>query len=231
MSDIIEKSLTARNIYTCQEILLALTRDPKWTGDVLGILQRREPDIRPLLCYLAETMQPERYLEIGVRRGFSMAMVAAQQPICDIYGFDLWVANYGDVANPGPEYIVKEMGKVDYEGTLTLVSGDSRQTLPRFFVDNPGLKFPLILVDGDHSYDGAISDLRYCLPRLETGGYLLIDDLDDPAVAGAWGDIMREFGGYDYHTAGRVGLIHNLGAMVTEFDMADLYSRQPVGGA
>ena len=31
------------------------------------------------------------YLEIGVRRGRSMAMVASQAPDCSMLGFDLWV--------------------------------------------------------------------------------------------------------------------------------------------
>src|SRR5690242_78811 len=38
----------------------------------------------------AEMLRPKAYLEIGVRRGRSMAAVALAAPTCDVVGFDRW---------------------------------------------------------------------------------------------------------------------------------------------
>ncbi|MFN3699917.1 MAG: class I SAM-dependent methyltransferase [Alphaproteobacteria bacterium] len=36
--------------------------------------------------------------------------------------------------------------------------------------------FDWIYVDGDHSYEGVKSDIRACIPKLKTGGYLVFND-------------------------------------------------------
>ncbi|MEX0750734.1 MAG: hypothetical protein WD359_07975, partial [Dehalococcoidia bacterium] len=55
----------------------------------------RYADITTTLSAAATLLHPRAYLEIGVRRGRSAAMVAAAAPDCAIYGFDLWLAEYG----------------------------------------------------------------------------------------------------------------------------------------
>src|SRR6202035_966278 len=60
-------------------------------------------DILNVLLACSELIQPCTYLEIGVRRGRSIAMVAAAAPKTALYGFDLWAANYAGMENPGPE--------------------------------------------------------------------------------------------------------------------------------
>jgi predicted O-methyltransferase YrrM len=187
-----------------REVMEQLTDDPVWTLDILEIVNNREPDIRTLLSYLANKFEPKNYLEIGVRRGFSMAMVAARCPECDIYGFDLWKANYAGVPNPGPEFVEQEIKRFNHTSKLALISGDTAITLEAFFDDNPDLEFDLMLVDKE----GPLNDLRLCLPRLAKGGYLVTDDLNMPEQAHTWDTIKKEFAkGYTYHAEGRVGLV------------------------
>jgi predicted O-methyltransferase YrrM len=186
-----------------------LENDPIWTERVIANIESGAADIRALLFYLAKKTKPAAYLEIGVRRGFSMAMVAAGNPACNLYGFDAWIPNYARVDNPGPAFVASEIAKFNRSGGLTFVDGNSRETLPRFFADNPDLQPDLILIDGDHSPEGATADLTLCLPRLAPGGCLVFDDLTG-SLEGVWGEAIRRYGdSYIFERDGLVGVIHH----------------------
>jgi predicted O-methyltransferase YrrM len=140
-------------------------------------------DYADLLTFLhaaTRLVKPRAYLEIGVRRGRSMAIVAASEPGCELYGFDMWVQNYAGMPNPGPDFVGEEMSRLGHRGKLQMVSGDSHVTVPAFLKANPDLYFDLINVDGDHSEDGARADLETVLPRLSLGGVILLDDITHP---------------------------------------------------
>lgn len=138
-------------------------------------------DLPTILLAATQLTQPRAYLEIGVRRGRSMAMVAAHQPSCDLYGFDMWVQGYAGMENPGPDFVRKEIKSLGHKGKLEFVDGDSHETLPRFFAQHPELFFDIITVDGDHSEAGAEQDLLDVLPRLSVGGVLVFDDISHPS--------------------------------------------------
>ncbi len=137
-------------------------------------------DIVTVLTATAKLLHPCNYLEIGVRRGRSMAMVATTCPDCEIMGFDLWTPDYAGISNPGPDFVRAEMGKVGYAGRLELIAGNSHITLPRFFSEHPSTYFDLVTVDGDHSRRGAEQDLRDVLPRIKVGGVIVFDDICHP---------------------------------------------------
>ncbi len=94
-------------------------------------------DITTALLASSQMIQPQNYLEIGVRRGRSMAMVAATCPQCNIVGFDMWVEGYGRVDNPGPEFVEQELSKVGYKGNVQFINGDSHQTVPQYLRYHP----------------------------------------------------------------------------------------------
>ena len=142
----------------------------------------RYADIVTVLLAAAEIVKPQTYLEIGVRRGRSMAVVASVRPECRIVGFDLWVQDYGGMPNPGPEFVRGELNRIGYHGELDLISGDSHREVPDFLARNPEMQFDLITVDGDHTKGGAVRDIRNVLPRLRVGGVLVFDDIVHPAV-------------------------------------------------
>src|SRR3990172_11306953 len=64
----------------------------------------RYADITTVLTAASEIIKPQAYLEIGLRRGRSLAMVATACPECMIVGFDLWAGDYAGMPNPGPEF-------------------------------------------------------------------------------------------------------------------------------
>jgi predicted O-methyltransferase YrrM len=140
----------------------------------------RYADIVTVLLTLSEVLQPENYLEIGVRRGRSVCAIAAKAPSCNMYMFDMWVANYAGMENPGEELVESELKKFGHTGIRQFFNGNSHQTLKTFFRDHPSLAFDIITVDGDHSYDGAVEDLCDVLPHIKVGGAIVFDDICHP---------------------------------------------------
>ena len=152
----------------------------------------RFADITTVLWAACVFLRPTSYLEIGVRRGRSAAIVAAASPRCSIYGFDLWIPDYAGGENPGPNFARSELQAAGHTGELVLVPGDSKQTVPAFLGEHPDLFLDLITVDGDHSVLGAAADLANTLPRLKVGGILVFDDLcSAPLLQRVWERMVK----------------------------------------
>ncbi|HSV15631.1 MAG TPA: class I SAM-dependent methyltransferase [Tepidisphaeraceae bacterium] len=162
----------------------------------------------------AQLAAPKRVLEIGVRRGFCTAAVAAGAPDAEIHLIDMWMANYSGVANPGPDLIRQQLDACGHRGPLHIHSGDSHAVLPELFGAQPNLTFDLILVDGDHTAAGAALDLAQTAPRLAAGGLLVFDDLVHPGyphLLSLWRQFLEKIGSharsFEYLDHGRgVGL-------------------------
>ena len=58
-----------------------------------------------------------------------------------------------------------------------LICGDSREQLPQLVEQLRG-QVDVYLVDGDHTYHGALADLTEGLPLLRPGGFVLVHDVD-----------------------------------------------------
>jgi predicted O-methyltransferase YrrM len=201
-------------------LMQALTPDPIWTPVIVDMMRGRdrfrEPvlDVRSFLFWLGRTLRPRNYLEIGVRRGFSAAMVAAAAPNVDLYAFDLWMHPYADVANPGPDFVARELETIGHRGGRFFFSGNSHETVPAFFRRRPSSKmarirqwlgarqtlrpraFDLILVDGDHTLVGAYDDLKNVMGQCRIGGVVVFDDIA-PDVAAIGADILKADRGAD----------------------------------
>ncbi len=153
-------------------------------------------DIVNVLYAASKTIQPRNYLEIGVRRGRSVCAVVRGCPTVDIVAFDMWIQGYAGMENPGPEFVKSELLKHGHTGKITFINGDSHQTVPYFFKQNPDIKFDLITVDGDHTEAGAFDDLKNVIPHLSVGGILVFDDIAHPAhpyLLNVWKKTMAMF--------------------------------------
>jgi predicted O-methyltransferase YrrM len=163
----------------------------------LGSVPEHAPywDLACALHYLARRLQPASYLEIGVRRGKSMAQVITGQPLCDVVGIDLWISPYGGVENPGPDFVRSEMHGLGHRGELTLLAGESQRVVPQLVAEDPERRFDLITVDGDHTDEGAWTDLSATVRLLRPGGWLLFDDLTHPlhTLMPVWQRFRREY--------------------------------------
>ena len=149
----------------------------------------RYADINTVLYGISKSIEVGFYLEIGVRRGRSMAVVAAMHPHARIVGFDRWIPDYGGIENSGPDFVQEEMERVGYRERVEFITGDSEKTVPAYFRRHPDAYFDVITVDGDHSARGARIDLRHVIPRLKIGGFLVFDDISNqwhPRLESVW---------------------------------------------
>jgi predicted O-methyltransferase YrrM len=165
-------------------------------------------DINTALIGLADALRPATYLEIGVRRGRSLAMVASRAPACRIVAADMFVENYANMDNPGPRFVEQEMARLGFAGQLEFVIGDSSKTLPPYFERHPDLYFDLITVDGDHTASGATADLVNVMPRLKIGGALVFDDISNPShreLMQVWQDTVAAVPGFSSFTFDEIG--------------------------
>lgn len=162
---------------------------------IAGLAQTDYTSVRTVLGAFAETARPRTYLEIGTRRGHSLCMVANSIPeSIDMYSFDLWIHDYAGESNPGFDLIEKELKKLKFRGNAHFFAGDSKETVPAFFV-GPGhpQELDLIFVDGDHTEEGARTDLVNVVDHLSVGGLLVFDDITHPlhsGLRGVWHDLM-----------------------------------------
>lgn len=168
----------------------------------------RYADIVTVLLCLSETIEPRSYLEIGVRRGRSVAAVASVSPHCALILLDMWVQNYAGMENLGAEFVQQELIRAGHEGPVRFVNGNSHETLPALFCEMPDATFDLITVDGDHETKGAIQDLCDVLPRLNAGGAIVFDDVCHPLhpeLAEVWHEIIvsnPRYSSFTYRDAG-----------------------------
>lgn len=151
-------------------------------------------------CWAAATLvKPRRYLEIGVRRGRSMAMVGSAAPDCHMVGFDMWLPGYAGMDNPGKELAAREVAVAGHTGRLEFVEGDSHVTLGAYFTEHPDALFDLATVDGDHTEEGAALDLAEVVGRISVGGVLIFDDISHPKhryLEGVWRQTMASNGNF-----------------------------------
>lgn len=168
----------------------------------------RYMDISSVLYSTAKLLQPKTYLEIGVRRGRSACMVVRGCPTVNVTAFDMWIQNYAGIENPGADFVQQELVKHGHTGAVSFVNGDSHQTVPAFFKQNPQLFFDMITVDGDHSETGALDDLCTVIPRLSKGGIIVFDDIAHPShphLMHSWRRAISAFpslSGYEFTEAG-----------------------------
>jgi predicted O-methyltransferase YrrM len=198
-----DPSMSARTIATLEALAPDELNKPRlieWLREGERANDRRF-ELRTALRALSNAMRPRSYLEVGTRRGWSLAQVLSESPEARAYCFDQWIGGYGAVENPGPEFVRLEMRKVapQHRGSVRFVSGNSHDTLPVFFQGVPMTEreledlsvvragedaprsFDLITVDGDHTALGTWWDVTDVLPFLAIGGALVIDDLVDSA--------------------------------------------------
>jgi predicted O-methyltransferase YrrM len=193
-------AVSAEALAFSEEVLERLTPDEALT---LAIFFRRwgrgkfgrywrHADLPSTLWAAATCIRPKTYLEIGVLRGRSAALVGAVCSDVAIYGFDLWIPSYSGIESPGPDFARQEIRRAGHTGPVTLVSGDSRKTVPAFLREHPDLYFDLVTIDGDKSMEVAWSDFAATLPRLKVGGIIMSDDVQMfPWLARPWNRMIE----------------------------------------
>lgn len=129
------------------------------------------PHEQGLLLSLAScTIGRAHIVEIGSEMGMSASLFRLGNPSAFVFCIDI---------NPNAPYVenLKEVGLYsDYE--IRSIYADSREFDWIDWTTQKGFSpsIDLLFVDGDHSYNGALSDLTRYTPHIKNGGFLTIHD-------------------------------------------------------
>ena len=107
-------------------------------------------------------------MEIGFNVGHSANTFLTNGRFCNVTSFDLAEHSGTKI---GKEYIDEK-----FPNRHNLIIGNSRKTVTEFAETNK-LKFDFILIDGDHSRDGAIADILNCKMLAHPDTILVVDDV------------------------------------------------------
>jgi predicted O-methyltransferase YrrM len=126
------------------------------------------PNCYPSLNTLARELKAERVLEVGVFHGYGAIAIIRGNPVQRYTGVD---AGFYDPA--WEAHTRANLSRLDQAVGITLLKVDTQQMADGAFL---GQRYNFIHVDGDHSYSGALHDLKLCWAELEVGGHMLVDD-------------------------------------------------------
>lgn len=120
----------------------------------------------------------QRVCEIGMNGGhsaiiFLAALYSSQKDSkVNLTMFDLSEFKYSKA--------VEKYVNILYPGMFTLHVGSSINTVPRWTEENAKteLSCDIFSVDGDHTYDGALIDIKNAVKATKKGGYLILDDMN-----------------------------------------------------
>ena len=131
-------------------------------------------DVYMLMWFLGSAAAPKRILEIGTRTGISLCQLLSSyvnpRVVERIVCIDLFNDGYisPNLVKRNLAYLNLPFEKVEF------FTESSLDVLPRLKET-----FDYILVDGDHTKEVARQDLENSHQLLESGGFLLFDDISD----------------------------------------------------
>ena len=127
---------------------------------------------------IGEQKENFRYLEIGFRIGDSCRSVLKSDKVGYICIVDIFQPLYGGIIGKAEngKNRVTELMKTYKHTDYDLKIGNSMDILPQMVSENPE-PFDLILVDADHSAEGAFYDLINVEYLLADDGVIVFDDI------------------------------------------------------
>lgn len=125
---------------------------------------------------LAQNMAPSIVCETGFNAGHSAARFLVHTE-ATVYEFDLGEYEY---ARKGEAFLAEL-----YPERLQVIWGDSTKTMPTFIKEHPEVKCEIMVVDGGHSLDVAVSDI-YSFSEMASEDHVLI--VDDTPCDQEWCD-------------------------------------------
>lgn len=140
-----------------------------------------KPLLHRTLSNIVESNHIKRYLEIGTREGCSLRnVIEGNNNLEEIFISDIWGSDYGGSGRQNHNHISNLLTLLKFSGKVVYLDGDSKVTVPTLQDDYRDY-FDLVLVDGDHSYDGGMADLRNVFGLVKNKGIIVFDDINHPS--------------------------------------------------
>lgn len=161
--EIAHATFTVWNIL--DRVMLESSRSNYQTGYVREVQVRR-------MVQLVTAPGVQTYCEVGMNGGHSASAMLQANPHVVVHSFDMMFWNYS--------WPVARFLKTAFGPRFVLHPGNSRQTVPQWAEELSATvdKAPcdVVLVDGDHSLQGAAADLRNFRALAKPGAPIVVDD-------------------------------------------------------
>lgn len=117
-------------------------------------------------------------VEIGVQFGRSTTVLGciAKEKGFNVTLVDNWLE---DVSTPARKNIEAQIEKYKWPVAKLWMDSNFASKLYEGKID-------LIHIDGDHNYEGVLSDCEHWLSKVNRGGYVLFDDYGHDSLPGVW---------------------------------------------
>ena len=122
--------------------------------------------------------------EIGFNAGHSSVLFLESNPNAIVYSFDLGGHPYIPIAKKYIDLI--------YPNRHHLILENSVTSVPKFTKENPDIKFDLIFIDGGHSVECALADIRNMKAHSKPDTLIIFDDLQSYNVYPVWKKFVKE---------------------------------------
>lgn len=162
-----------------------------WTRSFKGMGHIGEvwEEVREVSVLVSSVSITAHICEIGFNAGHSALVILSSQQNNSLTSFDLSNLPWSKHAKKRIEML--------FPGRFELISGHSTVTVPEYIkkiVLGQKMTCDIFLVDGDHSYRGALLDFHNAIESMSTVGFLFADDHSTsfPGVVRAWNDIVGE---------------------------------------
>jgi predicted O-methyltransferase YrrM len=168
-----------------------------------------------LLNILANTIDINNYMEIGVHNGGSMTMLlSGNNKNINIYGIDLFEDMYDETKHLNKEKfttyqyfkrdnlsMTKTRNNLDKvkkhynnNSNIHLLQGNSYfdETETNFKEELNSHELDLLFIDGDHTLDGVKNDYVRYSKYVKKGGYIIFDDYHHPIIKEYCDKLLKE---------------------------------------
>lgn len=125
-----------------------------------------------LLC--DELPQNFSFLEVGVFKGATLSVIKLLRPDANVFGITPLDSTGIDWEDDYRQRIHDIFDKFNDSKYPHIFHG--RSDNDKVVAAATMLKYDVVYIDGDHSYEGALFDLNTYAPQVKSGGYLVIDD-------------------------------------------------------
>lgn len=135
-------------------------------------------DAKTLVEHAKKLKPNARYLETGSYLGCSALLIALHSS-ATIWAHDMWVTDWNELKGNPPPYVkdyfyefYNGVKKNNMENRIIPVRGNSVYTVGIHDDESIDLAF----IDGDHSFEGCLNDIKSVFPKMKKGGVILLHD-------------------------------------------------------
>ena len=150
-----------------------------------------------ILFYLTELFNLENYLEIGVHNGSSMSYVLQSDKNKNCIGID----PFEDLKTNDPHMTHYQLrDKITEKKTIENIKINNnynsdvkliRKLSKDIDDDDINLKFNLLFIDGDHTFESVLNDFNKYLKFIDKGGFIVFDDLHQHGPKKAFDFVLK----------------------------------------